>query len=83
MRFPITIDRDTGIYDKVKDFLTQYNALINEITSLYNADSAKGYEPLTDEEKDASRIPRWRNGSRRSRIPCFAVMSLAKSSRMP
>ena len=29
------------------------NSLINEITSLYNADSAKGYEPLTDDEKDA------------------------------
>lgn len=50
----ITTQTDTqGIYDKVKDFLTQYNTLINEITSLYNADSAKGYEPLTDEEKDA------------------------------
>lgn len=49
----ITTSTDTqGIYDKVKDFITSYNALINEITSLYNADSAKGYEPLTDEEKD-------------------------------
>ena len=41
------------IYDKVKDFLAQYNSLINEMTSLYNADSASGYEPLTSEEKDA------------------------------
>lgn len=52
----ITITTQTdvqGIYDKVKDFLTQYNALINEITSLYNAESAKGYEPLTDDEKEA------------------------------
>ena len=50
----ITTDVDTqGIYDKIKDFLTQYNALINEITSLYNADSAKGYEPLSSDEKDA------------------------------
>lgn len=49
----ITTKTDTqGIYDKVKDFLTQYNSIINEITSLYNADSAKGYEPLTDDEKD-------------------------------
>lgn len=49
-----TVNTDTqGIYDKVKDFLTQYNALINEMTSLYNADSAKGYDPLTSEEKDA------------------------------
>ena len=49
-----TVDTDVqGIYDKIKDFLSQYNAIINEMTSLYNADSAKGYEPLTDEEKDA------------------------------
>lgn len=40
-----------GLYDKIKDFLTEYNNLINEITKMYNADSAKGYEPLTDDEK--------------------------------
>lgn len=40
-----------GLYDKIKDFLTEYNNLINEITKLYNADSAKGYEPLSDDEK--------------------------------
>lgn len=61
----ITITTQTdvqGIYDKIKDFLTQYNSLINEITSLYNADSAKGYEPLTDEEKDSmsdTEIEKW------------------------
>lgn len=50
----ITTVTDTqGIYDKVKDFLTSYNSLINEITALYNADTAKGYEPLSSEEKDA------------------------------
>ena len=41
-----------GIYDTVKDFLTEYNNIINEITKLYNADSAGSYEPLTDDEKD-------------------------------
>lgn len=59
----ITTQTDVqGIYDKIKDFLTQYNALINEITSLYNADSAKGYEPLTDDEKDSmsdTEIEKW------------------------
>ena len=48
----ITTNTDTqGIYDKVKDFLSQYNSLINEMTSLFNAPTAKGYEPLSDEEK--------------------------------
>ena len=48
----VTTATDTqAIYDKIKSFLTQYNSLINEMTSLYNADTAKGYEPLTDDEK--------------------------------
>ena len=59
----ITTATDTqGIYDKIKDFLSQYNSLINEITSLYNADSAKGYDPLTDDEKDAmsdTEVEKW------------------------
>lgn len=50
----ITTSTDTqGLYDKVKDFITEYNSIINEMSSLYNADSAKGYEPLTSEEKEA------------------------------
>ena len=51
-----------GIYDTVKDFLTEYNELINEMNTLYNADSAKDYEPLTDDEKDAmsdTEIEKW------------------------
>lgn len=51
-----------GIYDKIKDFFSQYNSLINEMTKLYNADSAKGYEPLTDEEKDSmsdTEVEKW------------------------
>ncbi len=59
----INTDTDTqGLYDKIKDFLTQYNEIINEITSLYNADSAKGYDPLTDDEKSSmsdSEIEKW------------------------
>ena len=59
----VTVNTDVqGIYDKVKDFLTQYNSLINEMTSLYNAASAKGYEPLSDEERDAmsdTEIEKW------------------------
>ncbi len=37
----------------IKNFFTEYNTLINEMDKLYNADSARGYEPLTDEEKEA------------------------------
>lgn len=50
----VTTEQDTdGIYDMVKDFLKAYNEIVNEMDKLYNADSAKGYEPLTDEEKEA------------------------------
>lgn len=50
----LTTEQDTdGIYDMVKNFLKEYNSIINEMDKLYNADSAKGYEPLTSDEKDA------------------------------
>lgn len=59
----VTTEQDTdGIYDMVKNFLKEYNAIVNEMDKLYNADSAKGYEPLTSEEKEAmseSEIKEW------------------------
>lgn len=50
----LTTSNDTsGIYDQVKNFLSTYNKIINELDKLYNADSASKYTPLTDEEKEA------------------------------
>lgn len=61
----LTTEDDTdGIYDMIKNFFKEYNSLINQMDKLYNADSAKGYEPLTDEEKEAmsdSQIEEWDN----------------------
>ena len=57
-----TGDDVDGVYDMIKNFLTEYNSLINEMSALYNADSSKGYNPLTAEEKDAmsdSEIEEW------------------------
>lgn len=49
----VTTEQDVdGIYDMVKNFLKEYNSIINEMDKLYNADSARGYEPLSDEEKE-------------------------------
>lgn len=59
-----TQDDTSGIYDMIKGFIKEYSALINEMDKLYNADSAKGYEPLTDEEKDSmsdTEIEKWEN----------------------
>ena len=61
----ITINTDTdtqGMYDKIKDFLSEYNSLINELSTLYNAESASKYEPLTDDQKkemSESEIEKW------------------------
>lgn len=59
----LTTEMDTdGIYDMIKGFLKQYNEVMNEMDKLYNASSAKGYEPLTDDEKMSmsdSEIEEW------------------------
>lgn len=59
----ITTSTDTqGIYDKIKDFLIEYNNVINEMCKLYNAEYNSDYEPLTDEEKEAmsdEQIEKW------------------------
>lgn len=51
-----------GIYDTIRKFIKGYNELINEMDKLYNADSSKGYEPLTSDEKKEmsdSEIEEW------------------------
>ncbi|MBQ0042826.1 MAG: flagellar filament capping protein FliD [Lachnospiraceae bacterium] len=57
-----TEDDVDGIYDMVKNFIKEYNKLIKEIDTLYGADAAKKYDPLTSEEKDAmtdDEIEKW------------------------
>lgn len=47
----ITTQDDTdGIYDLIKNFIKEYNSVINELDKLYNAKDNK-LEPLTDDEK--------------------------------
>lgn len=59
----LTTRSDTeGVYNIVKNFLKEYNAIINEMDKMYNAESTKGYEPLTDAEKDEltdTEIEKW------------------------
>lgn len=50
--FTITNDVDS-VYNTIKDFVKEYNEILEELNKLYTADSAKGYDPLTDEQKDA------------------------------
>lgn len=51
-----------AIYDTIKDFIKGYNDLIKAMDEAYNAEQAKGYEPLTDEEKESmsdDEIEKW------------------------
>ncbi len=61
----LTTDTDyDGVYDTIKDFIKEYSSLVNELDKLYNADTAKGYEPLTSEEKEAltdEEVEEWEN----------------------
>lgn len=57
----VTNDTDTA-YKMVKDFVKKYNELVDEMNKLYKADSARGYDPLTDEQKEAmsdDEIEKW------------------------
>lgn len=57
-----TMEDTDGIFDMIKSFIKDYNELINEMDKLYNAESAKDYEPLTDDEKEEmseTEIEKW------------------------
>lgn len=50
----ITVSDDTdAVYDSIKEFVTQYNSILKEMNTLYNAKSARKYDVLTDDQKDA------------------------------
>ena len=50
----INTTNDTqAIYDKIVSMFKGYNEMIAYMDGLYNAESADGYEPLTDEEMEA------------------------------
>ena len=50
----LTTGVDTeGMYETIKSFLGKYNELMQGMLEGYNADSSKGYEPLTSDEKAA------------------------------
>ena len=80
----ITTSTDTqGIYDKIKDFITSYNNIINKMTKLYNADSAGDYEPLTDDEKSEmsdSEIEKWETKIKDSLLRRDSTLSTVMSA---
>ncbi len=48
----LSVEADTeAVYNKIKNFVKEYNSLLEEMNKLYNAESAKDYDMLTEEEK--------------------------------
>lgn len=49
-------------YDMVKNFIKSYNDILKEMNTLYYADSSRGYDPLSDDEKESmsdDQIEKW------------------------
>lgn len=61
----LTISNNTqAVYDMIKDFINSYNEILKEMNDAYYAESARGYDPLTDEEKEKmteAQIEKWEN----------------------
>lgn len=82
----VTISTDTdvdAVYNTIKDFLSEYNKLVNSMDSAYNAASAKDYEPLTDEEKEAmgeKEIEKWEKKIKDSLLRRDSTLSSVSSA---
>ena len=59
----LNVTNDTqATFDTIKKFITNYNSILKELNNLYYADSARGYDPLSDDEKEAmtdAQIEKW------------------------
>lgn len=59
----LNVTKDTqAVYDMVKNFVKNYNAVLKEMNTLYYADSARGYDPLSDDERESmtdDQINKW------------------------
>ncbi len=67
----------------IKGLFTEYNALINEMDGMYNAESAKDYEPLTSEEKEAmtdDEIEEWEKKIKDSLLRRDSTLSTVSSA---
>ncbi|MBQ6786325.1 MAG: flagellar filament capping protein FliD [Lachnospiraceae bacterium] len=78
-----------GVYDTIKDFISEYNELIVEMDKLYNADSARDYDVLSDEEKESmtdDEIEKWEDKIKGSLLRkdgnLSSVMNALKSTMM-
>jgi len=57
-----TINDTQANYDMIKKFVTNYNTLLKEMNELYYSASSRGYDPLSDDEKESmseKQIDKW------------------------
>ena len=78
----ISVSSDTeGMYNTIKKFVKDYNALIDKMNSLYNEDS-EGYDPLTDDEKNqmsAEQIEKWEEKAKKGLLRRDSTISTLTS----
>ncbi|MDO5291518.1 MAG: flagellar filament capping protein FliD [bacterium] len=59
----ITVSNDTqAVYDQISSLIKGYNDILGAMNDAYYATSSKGYDPLTDEEREAmtdDQIEKW------------------------
>lgn len=58
----ISTTSSSSVKDIIKDFVENYNNLIKNLETRYNAASIKGYQPLTEDEEEAmtdKQIEKW------------------------
>lgn len=83
-KITLTTENDvSGIYDMIKSFIKEYSSLINEMDKLYNAESSKGYDPLTDEEKDSmsdTEVEKWEQKIKDSLLRRDSTLSSVSSA---
>lgn len=86
----LTVTTETdydGIYDMIKDFISEYNEIINDVYKRYNADSARKYDMLTDEEKEAmtdDEVEKWEDTIKDSLLrrdsTIYSIMNVLNSA---
>lgn len=80
----ITVANDSqATYDMIKDFIKGYNEILGEMNTRYNANTARGYDPLTEEQKETmseKTIEKWENTIKDSLLRRDSTLSTLISS---
>lgn len=82
IRVNVTNDTESA-YNTIKNFITEYNNVLKEINSKLYADSAKGYDILTEEEREAmteEQIEKWENKIKDSLLRNDSSLSNVRSA---